>query len=232
MSYGPSRQVAGAGRLERPKACASTCFRDRPLIRPDHSPTEGLGAPGGIRTHGLVPTEDALCLAELQGQASRRHDSNVRPPPSEGGALVLLSYGQLASTAGVEPAPSGFVDRRLDPFGHVDPNSPADRAAAPSTGLAPATSDLTGRCYHSLSYDGLVRALGLEPRLVRGKSPVPYQSGVARPDSFLVGREGIEPPVSERRLVYSQLHPMARPTQLGARRLWPQQAMPMRLSKC
>jgi hypothetical protein len=37
-----------------------------------------------------------------------------------------------------------------------------------------------------------VRAPGLEPGLVRGKSPVPYQSGVTR----VVGREGIEPPVS------------------------------------
>jgi hypothetical protein len=71
------------------------------------------------------------------------------------------------------------------------------------------TSGLTGRCYHSLSYDGTVRALGLEPSLIQGKSPMPYQSGVARQ----VGREGIEPPVSERRLVYSQLRPMARPTQ-------------------
>ena len=39
----------------------------------------------------------------------------------------------------------------------------------------------------------MVRALGLEPSLVRGKSPVPYQSGVTR----MVGREGIEPPVSD-----------------------------------
>ena len=38
-----------------------------------------------------------------------------------------------------------------------------------------------------------VRAPGLEPGLVRGKSPVPYQSGVTRQH---VGREGIEPPVS------------------------------------
>ena len=44
-----------------------------------------------------------------------------------------------------------------------------------------------------LSYGGLVRALGLEPSLVRGKSPVPHLSGVTR----AVGREGIEPPVSE-----------------------------------
>ena len=39
----------------------------------------------------------------------------------------------------------------------------------------------------------MVRALGLEPSLVRGKGPVPYQSGVTR----VVGREGIEPPVSD-----------------------------------
>ena len=36
---------------------------------------------------------------------------------------VLLSYGEVASTAGLEPAFSGFVDRRLDPFGHVDMSS-------------------------------------------------------------------------------------------------------------
>ena len=48
------------------------------------------------------------------------------------------------------------------------------------TGLAPATSGLTDRCSPSLSYGGSVRALGLEPSLFRGKSPVPYQSGVTR----------------------------------------------------
>jgi hypothetical protein len=51
----------------------------------------------------------------------------------------------------------------------------------------------TGSCSGRLSYGGVVRALGLEPSLVRGKSPVPYLSGVTR----VVGREGIEPPVSE-----------------------------------
>lgn len=51
----------------------------------------------------------------------------------------------------------------------------------------------TGSCSSRLSYGGVVRALGLEPSLVRGKSPVPYQSGVTR----VVGRGGIEPPVSE-----------------------------------
>ena len=78
---------AGAGRLERPKAHTFTCFRDRLLIRPDHSLDLLCGALGGVRTHGLVPTKDALFSAELQGQVSRRHDSNVRLPPSGGGAL-------------------------------------------------------------------------------------------------------------------------------------------------
>ena len=84
----------------------------------------------------------------------------------------------MASTAGVEPASSGFVDRRLDPFGHVDMSSTTWMGAVDGT----RTRDLRldGPDYHSLSSDGTVRALGLEPSLVRGKSPVPYQSGVAR----------------------------------------------------
>jgi hypothetical protein len=64
---------------------------------------------------------------------------------------------------------------------------------APPTGLEPVTFCSTGSCSGRLSYGGVVRALGLEPSLVRGKSPVPYRSGVTR----VVGREGIEPPVSE-----------------------------------
>src|SRR5262245_342890 len=89
----------------------------------------------------------------------------------------------------------------------------------PTAGLKPATPRLVIACSLQLSYvgtgalygvrtrglrldgpastpllqQGVVRALGLEPSLVRGKSPVPYQSGVAR----IVGREGIEPPVSD-----------------------------------
>ena len=50
-----------------------------------------------------------------------------------------------------------------------------------------------GRCCLCLSYEGMVRALGLEPSLTRGKGPVPYRLGVTRK----VGRKGIEPPVSE-----------------------------------
>ena len=52
---------------------------------------------------GLAPTR----LASLP----RRHDSNVRPPPSG----AVLSSTELrrdqASTAGLEPALTGFVDR-------------------------------------------------------------------------------------------------------------------------
>ena len=70
------------------------------------------------------------------------------------------------------------------PLDHVD--------VAPPTGLEPVTSCSTGRCSSQLSYGSVVRALGLEPSLRRSKSPVPYLSGVTR----VVGREGIEPPVS------------------------------------
>ena len=89
----------------------------------------------------------------------RRHDSNVRSPPSEGGALSA------------EPRRAG-VDGRIrtciprfrrpgpHPFGHVD--------VAPPTGLEPVTFCSTGSCSGRLSYGGVV-----------------------------VGREGIEPPVSE-----------------------------------
>lgn len=119
------RGRAEAGRLERPKACWPL-----PVFGTGSSSgriTSRIGrhrAPGGVRTHGLILTKDALCSLSYKGNGSRRHDSNVRPPPSEGGALVLLSYGEAASTAGVEPALSGFVDRCLDPFGHVDTDTP------------------------------------------------------------------------------------------------------------
>ena len=62
----------------------------------------------------------------------------------------------------------------------------------------------------------MVRALGLEPSLIRGKGPVPYQSGVTR----IGGPGGNRTPGVGRRLVYRQLRPMARPThgrgQMGA----------------
>ena len=92
-----------------------------------------------------------------------------------------LSYGERVSAAGVEPAISGFVDRRL---------------------LHSTTS--TSCCC-------VVRALGLEPSLFRGKSPVPHQSGVTRE----VGREGIEPPMSEDRWFTARCAAMARPTHVG-----------------
>ena len=56
-----------------------------------------------------------------------------------------------------------------------------------------------------------MRALGLEPSVVRGKSPVPYQSGVTR----VVGRGGIEPPMSEDGWFTASCAALARPTHAG-----------------
>ena len=89
--------------------------------------------------------------------------------------MSFRATASWASTAGVEPALSGFVDRRLDPFGHVD------RCCVRATSAGTCTRDLRGltdRRFHWLSYGGSVRALGLEPSLILGKGPVPYQSGV------------------------------------------------------
>ena len=108
----------GSGATRTPKGLATpTCFRDRLLIQPDRFherkgwdshphglstrtrvanglliwPDPFLGALGGSRTHDLVRTRDVLSLLSYEGRAQaqpRRHDSNVRPPPSEGGALL------------------------------------------------------------------------------------------------------------------------------------------------
>ena len=173
---------------------------------------------GGRRTHGLVPTKDALYLAELQGHGLAGTTRTCDPRLRRAVLLILLSCGEMVSTAGVEPAPSGFVDRRPDPLGHVDKCSPTDR-------MGGCAAD--GSCTRDLRLDRpalrlaelrrqMVRALGLEPSLIRGKGPVPYQSGVTR-----IGGPGRNrTPCVGRRLVYSQLRPMARPThgrgQMGA----------------
>lgn len=94
------------------------------------------------------------------------------------------------STAGVEPASPGFVGRCLDPLGHVDIGC----GATGGTRTRDLRRDGPALPLAELRRLGGVRALGLEPSLVRGKSPVPYRSGVAREG---VGREGIEPPVSD-----------------------------------
>ena len=101
----------------------------------------------------------------------RRHDSNVRPPPSEGGALTT-ELRRVGVDGRIRTCMSRVRSPAPDPFGHVD--------VAPPTGFAPVTSGLTDRRSPLLSYGGSVRVLGLEPSLFRGKSPVPYQSGVTR----------------------------------------------------
>ena len=101
----------------------------------------------------------------------RRHDSNVRPPPSEGGALTT-ELRRVGVDGRTRTCVNRFRRPVPDPFGHVD--------VAPPTGFAPVTSGLTDRRSPLLSYGGSVRVLGLEPSLFRGKSPVPYQSGVTR----------------------------------------------------
>ncbi len=147
-------------------------------------------------------------MAELQGRGlastTRTCDPRLRRAVLSSTELQRVGIDGRGRTC-----TSGFVDRCLDPFGHVDM-----LWCAPPTGCAPVTSGLTGRCFHWLSYGGLwVRALGLEPSLVRGKGPVPYQSGVTR----IGGPGGNRTPSVGRRLVYSQLRPMARPTHCGAR---------------
>lgn len=105
---------------------------------------------------------------------------------------AVLSSTELrrdgASTAGLEPALTGFVDQgplQLDDVDVVLLRA-TDRIR---------TDDLLldRQLLSPLSYGGRVRALGLEPSVVRGKGPVPYQSGVTR----MVGRGGIEPPLSD-----------------------------------
>ena len=71
---------------------------------------------------------------------------------------------------------------------------------APPIGFEPTTFCSTGSCSGRLSYGGIaLRRVAKQGApwasnpVLRVKSPVPYQSGVTRE----VGREGIEPPVSD-----------------------------------
>src|SRR6476619_6231981 len=141
--------LAEAGRLERPRV--------QPL------PVFGTGS-----SSSRVASRSRCC-------EPRRHDSNVRPPPSEGGALTTE-----LRRAGVDGRIRTCMDRFRTPvphpFGHVD--------VAPPTGLAPATSGVTDRRSPTE-----LRRLGTRPgprtQLFRGKSPVPYQSGVTRMERAL-----------------------------------------------
>ena len=159
--------------------------------------------PYPVSTRAPDPAGSLPWVAPRAGLARpRRHDSNVRRPPSEGGALSTelrrATWCDGASTAGVDPAPSGFVDRC--------PLHWVTSTGAPPTGLEPVAFCSTGSCSDRLSYGGVYacapcsplkhagrasdpsrsssdacsEARGLEPSLLRGKSPVPYLSGVTR----------------------------------------------------
>ena len=74
-----------------------------------------------------------------------------------------------------------------------------------------------------------MRALGLEPSLVRGKSPVPYQSGVAR--QMWAGRESNPLCRKTAGLQPAAPHGATDPT-VGPGGAGPNETMPMRLSRC
>jgi hypothetical protein len=141
-------------------------------------------------------------------------------------ALSPLSYGELVLLLGfsrVDGRSRTCILRLRTPAS----SSVRPRRQAPPAGLAPATSGLTGRRFHWLSYGGRVRALGLEPSLVRGKSPVPYQSGVTRIGgpgrnrTSCVGKTaGLRPAA-----------PHGASDPCGARRAGPDVTMPVQLSR-
>jgi hypothetical protein len=144
------------------------------------------------------------------GDALPEEDSN---PHSRSNNPTSFRLDDLAPSAATGSRTPGSVEGPAScPLDHRgDHASPAR--------LERATPAFGGRCSRPLSYCELcvddrgrtctlrirrpvpspfghvdvVRALGLEPSLVRGKSPVPYLSGVTR----VVGREGIEPPMSK-----------------------------------
>lgn len=91
--------------------------------------------------------------------------------PLSYGELVLLGVDGRGRTCTLRlrtPVPS--------PLGHVD------SSCAPPTRFEPVAFCSTGSCSGpaELRRRVCVCALGLEPSLIRGKSPVPYLSGVAR----------------------------------------------------
>ena len=176
-----------------------------PASRPldDRGESSGSGAtrtPGAITTRtcfsGLAPDPaGSLSCSHLRASPARFE----RATPAFGGPAIerndrahplelrrVLKVVWLVSTAGVEPAVSGFAGRCLRPLGYVD--------VAPPTGFAPATSGFDGPAPLS-ELRRLVFLLRARPgsRTRPGEGPVPHLSGVTRG----VGRGGVEPPVSE-----------------------------------
>ena len=150
---------------------------DDPYLSSGQAPHLAGSLPWGPRWESHPrprPYEGRALTPELQGPVSCASPARFERATSAFGRRCSdpLSYGELASTAGVEPASFRFRRPVPHPFGHVD--------VAPPTGFEPASSSLTGWRSDRLSYGSVVRALGLEPSLFRGKSPVPHQSGVTR----------------------------------------------------
>ena len=148
------RGVEEAVGLAPTRAYTPACFRDRFLIWPVASMEPSVGA--APTTSSLPKTCSGLLSYEGLASPARFE----RAAPTFGGWCSLhLSYGESASTAGVEPALSGFVDRRLHPFGHVDSEPTANRGPS-ATG---------GTCTRDLRLDGPVlplaelRRLGARP---------------------------------------------------------------------
>ena len=192
----------GSGATRTPKGLATpTCFRDRLLIQPDRfherkgwdSHPQGLstrtrlanrlliwpdpfrGALGGIRTHDLVRTRDVLSLLSYKGLTCllglagtiRTCDPRLRRAVLCSAELRRDGVDGRSRTCNLrirKPAPC--------PFGHVDVRA--------TDGIRTRDLRLDGPALQLAELRRLVRALGLEPSLFRGKSPVPYQSGVTR----------------------------------------------------
>ena len=199
LGYGPSVRPFGPRRRgcqRRTRTSTVGVTVRRPAVR-----RSGIEYRGGESNPGLRVEGPASCPLDYRGMEEAvglAPTGTSRPLPAFGTGSSSGRIASVASPARFERATPAFggrcsrpselrragVDGTIRtctlrfrrpvpcPFGHVD--------VAPPMGLEPMTVCSTGSCSSRLSYGGTVRALGLEPSLVRGKSPVPYLSGVAR----------------------------------------------------